>query len=893
MAAALVCALLVGATPACSGTETGNPFLPSEGGTALAVWAYDSEGSKQTSAELAIETVVFRDTSSGPCDAQAEDPGRQLQIDRREALVPPAAPTLLAELPSERLCRLSLRVKPQQEAGLRVRGQLADGVSREARATESFRIDFVARQPEGFGEDALVLALDLGRLLRAREPDAEGIVRLSEGDLADAALLVEAEATDRSPDLATAVTAPVELASEGLPADDDPALSPATEPDAGASNDAALGSARILFPAAGALVQDTVEVQGEASAPETILSLSVNGVPALSTDGFATWSATVTLEPGTRDLQVGMVTDAGSATVLQTTVVHPGTPWVDPNFATMLDRDTLIVVDAQLQQVMSLELATGIRRPIDFNISSFTPGAPLLAVPLYDSVNDRLLMLHENLLLSKTLPDGALTPLATSLPTPIAHAVFDELSQTIYYVTGTGNTVQAITLGSPSTLSRFDTPGTFPAGGDLARIILDRERNQLVVADHENDALFGVSLTTGDATVLSGPGVGTGPGFGDVLTMALVPETDRLIIASVDGRLNDASLITGDRRENILASGAGLLGDALVKVMAWHADSGSFVFVRSGRTATFRFHPTLNALSTAGIEPASVLSSVADLELSPDGEALWALDKDAQTVWNLPRTGLAPAEPLITEAMRAPFPDFVPLNMELDPVTGTLYLYSEANGTRAIYRYEAAAGLSLIADLDGLGISVGALRSRIALDAPNNRLLFLEEETGIQAIRALDLTSFDLNLVDAFLSSSGGSFASVFDLRVRAGSGQLLLAEQPAGIVAYDLGGSGRQDIEMLDASGPAVSKHSSLRLASDESYAIVAAGEGLYRYALPSGTRTRLAETELLGEGWPLLNASAMAYDEAKGLAYVADGSQTAIIAVQQATGDRVLFAR
>ena len=118
-----------------------------------------------------------------------------------------------------------------------------------------------------------------------------------------------------------------------------PLLTGCTEESGGVDAERSLSSpdglapvATITFPGAAALLTSgRVTVRGTAQSQHAITGVAVNGVPATSTDGFATWEATLALPPGTSSLMVSTEdmlghTDGAAAKATVTVVTFFGAP---------------------------------------------------------------------------------------------------------------------------------------------------------------------------------------------------------------------------------------------------------------------------------------------------------------------------------------------------------------------------------------------------------------------------------------------------------------------------------------------------------------------------------------------------------------------------------------
>jgi hypothetical protein len=124
--------------------------------------------------------------------------------------------------------------------------------------------------------------------------------------------------------------------------------------------------ATITFPGATALLTSgRVTVRGTAQGQHAITGVAVNGVPATSTDGFATWAAQVTLPLGMNEVVVSTRDEIGNAevraAVAMVTVVETLLPFLGPTGIVVEPSGTLVVVDNGLRAVVRVDPQTGAR----------------------------------------------------------------------------------------------------------------------------------------------------------------------------------------------------------------------------------------------------------------------------------------------------------------------------------------------------------------------------------------------------------------------------------------------------------------------------------------------------------------------------------------------------
>jgi hypothetical protein len=121
----------------------------------------------------------------------------------------------------------------------------------------------------------------------------------------------------------------------------------ADEPADTAPSDGTAPVATISFPGASALVTSPqLTVRGTAHGQRPMTRVAVNGVPATSTDGFATWTAQVVLPVGASTVVVSTEDAAGhTAPRAATALVTVGEPLLNPVGMAVEATGTLVVAD--------------------------------------------------------------------------------------------------------------------------------------------------------------------------------------------------------------------------------------------------------------------------------------------------------------------------------------------------------------------------------------------------------------------------------------------------------------------------------------------------------------------------------------------------------------------
>ncbi|MEZ5507028.1 MAG: hypothetical protein R3F38_14110 [Gammaproteobacteria bacterium] len=290
--------------------------------------------------------------------------------------------------------------------------------------------------------------------------------------------------------------------------------------DRGARNTAPV--VRVVFPPASSVTDsDSIVVRGTARDAESdgITRLQVNGVNAVSSDGFATWQATVPLTFGVNSLVVDIADSQQS-----------------------VDR-TAASVSVNRQAEFLSDLGLGIFDPV---------GQQILMI------DDRLLALfamdagsgERRLISSEERGSGPRLPNPSSIALDIGGscvAVLAGATRCALLINDNVKTVLAIDLdtGNRAVLSGPER-GIGPEFGLVQRITTDANTdcsavlpaaiNCALITDRSSRALFAVDLDTGDRAVVSSATRGTGPNFVNPTTITL--DTDNVCANVMAGAVN-------------------------------------------------------------------------------------------------------------------------------------------------------------------------------------------------------------------------------------------------------------------------------------------------------------------------------------------------------------------
>lgn len=315
-------------------------------------------------------------------------------------------------------------------------------------------------------------------------------------------------------------------------------------------------------------------VRGTASDVTAVAEVRVAGVPATTVDGFANWTAEVTLQPGTNLLVVeaeddwgNVDTNAASLSVAYQSV-KPGTPG---RIAWDAVGDRLLVADWGIDAVFSVDRTTGAMSPLS---SASVGDGPSLSAPIGIESGPAaghalVLDAFARALFDIDLATGDRT-VVSALDDPASGSVISAKYLTLQTpqraLLSTSTQVYAVDLTTGMrTLVASNSVGKGPAFGTLSGMVYHPTRARVFIGNHVSKPgmnVVSVDPVSGDRTIISGPGVGTGPLFEDIEELAVDEAGDRLFVTDMDiDTIFAIDLTTGDRTivaSSSVGAGAGL-----------------------------------------------------------------------------------------------------------------------------------------------------------------------------------------------------------------------------------------------------------------------------------------------------------------------------------------------
>ena len=625
----------------------------------------------------------------------------------------------------------------------------------------------------------------------------------------------------------------------------------ATATDAGpdgtpdATLDAALGAApavEVQFPPPLSRTDAfTLTVRGTAEDDGDIAAIRVNGVAAQSDTGFASWQASVPLQPGSNPIVVESEDQNGNvdAQAAELTVVQ-ALPLVDP-FSMALDAagGRLFVVDTEELRIVSVDLATGIPSPVR--------GGELDSHP-------------------EQKPTNAIT--------------FDPARGRIVFVQNDPEDDRVFTLDPATgerTLVASDTVGAGPDLFQVNAIALDDTGNiaYLTDSDFSNDALIALDLRTGDRTVVSDATTGTGTAFASPQGLALRPASglDPGHALVVDQTLDALILVNLDSGDRTVVSNASRgSGPAFSVPKGLAVDPTGIAYVSdTGLRAVLRVDlltGNRTIVADADTGTGAALGAPIALLRDPANDRLLVFGNDTLVTIDLATgdreaidySGIGTGETMLaarTLVFDEPTGRALVLN-DFGPQIGTVDLWSaDAAGQRGLLSSDdAGTGPALIAPDD---LAIDRARDRLLVpDRSAGTLVAVDLATGARSILS------DAGASPAWTAPQGVAWDETNDRAVVLAADALYTVDSSTGARAL---------VSSADAgSGPLIASASRVVVTPDGQRALLVIDEfDIMDVDLETGNRVMLTGTGQWPNFGPLM---ALAMDSARERLLVVDQS-------------------
>ncbi|MGL6161659.1 hypothetical protein [Microbulbifer sp.] len=658
--------------------------------------------------------------------------------------------------------------------------------------------------------------------------------------------------------------------------------------------------ATIQFPLPSSLTtSDTILVRGTAKDAHgsDITSVRVNGVEAVSEDGFATWKAAVPLEFGQNTLNIetrdtlNTDTTAASAEIISRTdpeLVFPSTSALDSA------NNRALVADPELGSLVSVELDTGLRTIVS-GADPENEGSQIGAGTAFSSPNAVALdALNNRVLVADTGTDSLFS--------------VDLTTGNREVLSGTDADNGSVLIGAGPTLE-------FPSAAAL-----DVDNNRLLLMDERLDAVIGVDLATGDRVILSGEGNGSGVEFGFPTSLTFDSVNNRVLVTdphfdaalfSVDLESGQRSVLSGEDSSQggaLVGAGPGFGSPQAVAVdiannRAFVADSAG----TAGRIFAVDLETGNREIFSGGINIkdemvglGTLVNSPSFLEIDRINNRLLMVDRRHGLVF----VDLIGASRKLVNERIGTGPDISSSvgSIDVDPLHNRLLTTDQA--LDVIFAVNVSTGeRSIFSGGDkGTGPAFSSLRFS-ALDSGNSRLLATDFDN--RAVYTVDLTTGDRAILSDNTRGAGPGFANPRALTVDAGNNRILVTDfQVKGIFAVDpdtgdrtiISGNDLDNGGALIGSGPEIQRPEGIALDAGNNRALLVDGgnDALIAIDLETGDRAVLSGADpdnagaLVGAGPGFGDIESVVVDSVNHRALIPDFSNSMVIAVDLASGDR-----
>jgi hypothetical protein len=621
----------------------------------------------------------------------------------------------------------------------------------------------------------------------------------------------------------------------------------------------------VLFPQAGCLVAGPyVTVRGTCSDASTIVSVSVNGIEASSTnddegtssDDFENWEVEMPVASGLNDYVVSASdsegnSDNGAASV---SVECSGFIW---GYPVKMDLDTatgrLYVLDSMLDSIVEVDLESGHRTLLTGPPADGYFGMSYRSQDLaFDATFNRALLVDagwagQKVVIGVDLITGQRTLLsgngvgAGPALTNMYNVCVSADGLTAYLAVDDTLLSVDLTSGDRAVVSDSST-GTGPTFSFCWGTHLDEGKNRILIADPAQNQLFAVDLTSGDRTLLSDETVGTGDSIINPVDVGYDPIADHAYLvedgySSSDPGLMEVDLATGE--QTLISddtTGSGTLLDR-PKGAAWDPLGNRALVLDSTRNvlvAVDAVSGDRSSITDISVGSGSGRVGYGAIAHDPLNQRLICVDDNVLLAVDLV-TG--DRSVWMDGSM---FPSGTYYNLAYSPMSGKAYFNHE--DTPAIYVFDPVAGTVDV--LSALGSTEG-----MVVDDAAGALLAIQDDSLV----SIDMTTGAITTISGGTSGSGPGFSSLW--------------------------------------SGLAVNADRTVAWTQDSDL------EAVFRVDLATGARTIVSDPST-GTGDTLENIFGLVVDEALGKAYLVRSRTTGtsddpngVVIVDLATGDRTLM--
>ncbi len=648
----------------------------------------------------------------------------------------------------------------------------------------------------------------------------------------------------------------------------------------------------IVFPTANARTDATmITVVGQTRDGADVAAVRVNGQAATSSDGFATWRATVPLTKGPNDLALEVEDAAGGIDrEFDALRVNAALSMVGPADVALLG-DVLAILDTQSKTLLTLSLGT---RALEVAARGDVGSGPPFASPVGlapDAAGGRVFVLDTRELLSVDLLSGDRTPISgdmaggLGLPFSVPRVVaYPGVGNNVYVLDAALLTLFGVDLDSGDRV-----PWSSPDRG--AGELVTQPRGAAVTPDEtivyalsaSPATVYAIDVATGVRTVVSNDLTGFGPrlGFGEDLCADFAGQR-AFVLNTADGSLLEVELGDGDRTEisNRFSEGPSLT-------------TAAGIAFDPSRTQVLVADPVLDAIVAVSVPTGTrtvLVDSGAGSGPLATGANVLALD---MTTGETFLTGLSMpgfvAVDRATGARRAAGTETGVQALAFDPEAQRLVGGTSA-GSLVALDPNTGERTTLSGPGVGSGPPLGSITA-VSLDASAQAAYVFD--VVLDAILHIDLVSGDRIIVSSDAIGNGPPLRSVFGLARDATT--LYVAEDALdAILAVDLETGVRTMVSDANSPGVALATLRSMVLSTDRQRLFIAdqVRGAIVAVTLATGARVDLSGQDI-GRGTPLSGPEGLAFDTERGLLATFDVRLGGVVLIDPVTGDRVVQSR
>ena len=702
--------------------------------------------------------------------------------------------------------------------------------------------------------------------------------------------------------------------------------------------DATAPEVRLIFPARLFYTDAaTISVRGTAQDTRGVTALSINGVAAQSSDGFAHWRAVIPVPFGSTSILISSSDGLGNSRAVDAaTMVNRGTIVSNPSgIGYDSRRDRVVLLDETTGAVVANSRSDGINRLI-----SPGPGPTLgygLQELVVDAANDRALIIDSanDALIAVDLETGVrsvLSPrIGTNAPTSILnslHLALDETGQRVYVSVSDTRSVIRIDLATGMrTVVTSPTIGTgdalvFPYGIVYDAVTNPAAPRLLVVISPPTppgatevapQVVMAVDLATGNRTPFSTGVTAPENRFNYVHAMVMDAPGQRLLAVNAPYNLVAISLANGERTMiNGFIVGSGPQAD--YRLNAAFDPVARRLFAPKGLKDLIEVDVVTQArkvIQGSSFGSGSVGWTQLGTTLEPGGGATSLLCVEGVF-------GIVSRLNVVTgERNTVSYVDWVGSGPTIKGATDmALDRRAAVNSRSALvlvgqsYDLQATPGLFSVDLTTGnrtrvAGIAVGNTSDpkKMALDVANNRIVFTNDEVSpavADGLYAMDIsTGITTTISDGSHAGPALGNASYVVLEPAVNPTRALVADRSQSrILAVDLATGTRTVFDTLidGHAGPMLVDSVNSRLLVN----IVDTPESLVTVPLRIDGSSRLLITGaspvsglVRGGGPPQLAVKSFDVDVANDVAYLFSDGNRSLIAVDMLSGDRIVLER